>query len=267
MFLLNNTIENDAAFSEKDFESGLSIYEVIRIFHSKPIFLQDNLLRLDNSLKKSNIDIDVADLHIPDKLNKLIKLTNMQEGNLKYVLCFTDVNQTDEYIYQIPHSYPTEENYQNGITTVTCHAVRETPEIKYINGELRTLTNQLMKDRNAYEILLTDNENYITEGSRSNVFFIRENTLYTASTAYVLPGTSRKRVFDICKQHQIPLEEKRVSCRQLNQYDAAFITGTSPLILPIRMIDSTPFNVRNPLLRKLMEYYFALIESVSNNGK
>ena len=106
MILQNNLVTSEAGFSEKIFEKGLSIYEVIRIFKGNPIFLKDNLLRLDNSLKKSNIDIHVEDLNLPDKLQHFIRLENMTEGNLKYVLHFTS-GKPDEYIFQIPHAYPT----------------------------------------------------------------------------------------------------------------------------------------------------------------
>ena len=88
-FLLNNAINDGNKFSEAIFENGLSIYEVIRIFKGHPIFLTDNLIRLDNSLKKSNIGIHVQSLNIPDKLNRFITLEHITEGNLKYVLHFT----------------------------------------------------------------------------------------------------------------------------------------------------------------------------------
>lgn len=262
MILQNNTAKNIPDFSEAIFEKGLSIYEVIRIFNDHPIFLDDNLQRLDNSLKKSKIGIDVSSLHIPDKLNRFIALEHMKEGNVKYILDFTNGNTPDEYLYRIPHSYPSQLDYENGIDTITQHAVRENPEVKYFNGELRKLASALMKKNGVYEILLTDHEGYITEGSRSNVFFIKKNTLYTASTEYVLPGTSRKRVFDICKRQGITIIEQRVSETDVNQYDAAFLTGTSPLILPIRKINDIQLDTQNVLLRKIMKSYFSLIESV-----
>lgn len=262
MILQNDIIKTADDFTETIFEKGLSIYEVIRVFHGSPIFLQDNLMRLDNSLKKSNIDIDISTLHIPDKLNRLIALTHMDEGNLKYVLHFTNGNSPDEYIFRIPHSYPTREDYDRGVETVTCLAVRENPEIKYVNGELRNLTNRLIQEHRVYEVLLVDQEGYITEGSRSNVFFIKNNTLYTASTAYVLPGTSRKRVFDICKAHHLPIIEQRIPTHAIQEYEAAFLTGTSPLILPIRRIDEIGLNPQNQMLKNIMNYYFSLVESV-----
>lgn len=259
MILVNNIAQDSTGFSEKILEDGLSIYEVMRIFNGKPIFLQDNLLRLDNSLKKSNICLDIPALHLSDKLKHLIQLEHIEEGNIKYVLHFIN-RQMTEYLYTIPHSYPSAEAYQKGVDTMTCQAVRQNPEVKYLNPPLRNLTNRLIRENGVYEVILVDNENYITEGSRSNIFFIRKDTLYTTPAAYVLPGTSRKRVFDICKTEKINIEEKRIGLNTLAQYEAAFITGTSPLILPIRRIDSVFFHPDHPLLRRLMSSYFALLE-------
>ena len=246
MILQNNLVTSEAGFSEKIFEKGLSIYEVIRIFKGNPIFLKDNLLRLDNSLKKSNIDIHVEDLNLPDKLQHFIRLENMTEGNLKYVLHFTS-GKPDEYIFQIPHAYPTSEDYKQGVPTLTYSAMRENPGVKYINTDLRTRTNRLIKQKQVYEVLLVDKEGYITEGSRSNVFFIGDNVIFTAPLEYVLPGTSRKRVFDICHKHRFPIIEKRIPVSELARYDAAFLSGTSPLILPINRIDELRFDPGLPL--------------------
>ncbi|MDE5611783.1 MAG: aminotransferase class IV [Odoribacter sp.] len=259
MILLNNVIQEGNGFSEKIFETGLSIYEVIRVFNGHPIFLKDNLMRLDNSLNKSNIGIRVESLNIPDKLNRLINLEHITEGNLKYVLHFTGDNP-DEYIFQIPHAYPRTQDYENGVPVMTCEAVRKQPEVKYINPELRALTDRLIHENQVYEVLLVDTEGYITEGSRSNVFFIKKDTLYTTPTEYVLPGTSRKRVFDICQKYHLPVIEERIACQKLPTFDAVFLTGTSPLLLPINQINDIRYAVHSPFLRQLMSYYFALLD-------
>ena len=80
MVLINNQPNENNAFSTKIIESGLSIYEVIRVFEGHPIFLRDNLVRLANSLTKSNIDIDIENLNIPEKLRHFILLEKMTEG-------------------------------------------------------------------------------------------------------------------------------------------------------------------------------------------
>ena len=55
MMLFNNKPIDNKEYSEDILNEGLSIYEVCRVFRGKVIFLNDNLLRLDNSMKKSNI--------------------------------------------------------------------------------------------------------------------------------------------------------------------------------------------------------------------
>lgn len=260
MILVNNQVLDTISFSEKMLAEGLCIYEVIRIFNGAPIFLNDNLLRLDNSLKKSNIPIDPSVLHIPDKIRHLIQLEHIEEGNIKYLLHFTN-GQTDEYLYSIPHTYPAARDYRQGVDTVTCQAIRKNPEVKYLNPALREQTDELIRKCRVYEVILTDAEGYITEGSRSNIFFIKENIVYTAPVQYVLPGTSRKRVIDICKKQGIPVKETRIALPALPEYEAAFITGTSPLVLPIRKINHYSFDVQNITLRTIMSSYFTLLEN------
>ena len=129
--LFNNKPIDNKEYSEDILNEGLSIYEVCRVFRGKVIFLNDNLLRLDNSIKKSNIAIDLNSLHVAEQLNRLIQLENIKEGNIKYVLRVTPTG-IEQYVYQIKHSYPSEEAYQHGVDTVTCHAVRENAEVKYV---------------------------------------------------------------------------------------------------------------------------------------
>ncbi len=259
MILWNNQLVDKTDFDERIFAEGLSIYEVIRVFKGHPIFLNDNLLRLSNSLNKSNISIQVESLNIPDKLRQLIRMEHITEGNVKYVLHFSG-SRTDEYMFQIPHHYPAAIDYERGVPAMTYQMMRENPEVKYLNQHLRTISDRLMEIHRVYEVLLVDKEGYITEGSRSNVFFVQGQTLYTSPSAYVLPGTSRKRVFDICKQQGVSLLEQRIALKDTEKFDAAFLTGTSPLILPLNCIDKVVYSTGNPLMRRLMKHYFALLE-------
>jgi branched-chain amino acid aminotransferase len=53
--------------------------------------------------------------------------------------------------------------------------------------------------------------------------------------------------------------EREVNFNELQQFDAAFITGTSPKILPIKKIDNFTFNHQNKIVRQLMKKYDELI--------
>ena len=137
--------------------------------------------------------------------------------------------------------------------------MRENAEVKYINSGLREMTNRILQEKDVYEVLLIDKDGCITEGSRSNVFFIRDNMLYTAPLPNVLPGTSRKRVLNICREDKLNVIENCVNYNDVAHYEAAFITGTSPLVLPIARIDGIAFDPHHPLLVKVMKRYFDLL--------
>jgi branched-chain amino acid aminotransferase len=240
------------------FRDGISLYEVFRILNGHVLFLEDNIARLGNSICKSGWTGIAMPAGIAGRLERLIRENGIVEGNIKYVLHAAG-HGVDEYIYQIPHDYPTEKNYQDGVDVISLHASRDNAEVKYLHAGLRERTDQIIRAQGVYEVLLVDKHEYFTEGSRSNVFFIREDTLYTAPLPHVLPGTTRKRVIEICREEGIPVVEQRVALADARHVQAAFLTGTSPLVLPIRRMDEVRWNPRNPLLRRVMTRYFSLL--------
>ena len=72
-------------------------------------------------------------------------------------------------------------------------------------------------------------------------------------------GITRKHLLDIAGINRIPLEEKPIPVDGLKRMVSAFISGTSPKVLPVRQIDEYPFNVGHPLLKKLMTAFEGLI--------
>ncbi|MFA5420230.1 MAG: aminotransferase class IV, partial [Bacteroidales bacterium] len=95
----------------------------------------------------------------------------------------------------------------------------------------------------------------ITEGSRSNVFFIKENELFTAKVNSVLPGVTRAIVIQIIRALRFQLHETDIDVRDLPKFQSAFLTGTSPGILPIQSIDVFLLTIDHPLLRQLFAAY------------
>ncbi|MDR0766284.1 MAG: aminotransferase class IV [Odoribacteraceae bacterium] len=244
---------------EKRLHDGTSIYEVFRVLDGRVIFPEDNIARLEHSTRKHGWDFRVSPGEIAGKLERLIRLDKITEGNIKYVL--HDAGQgVEEYVYQIPHDYPAEAEYREGVKVITLEATRDNAEVKYMHPGLRSTTDRLIREHGAREVLLVDGEGYITEGSRSNVFFVREGRLYTAPLPRVLPGTTRKRVLASCAAGGIPVVEQRVALADVTRVQAAFLTGTSLLVLPVRQIDGVTLDVRDPLLRLVMSRYLSLFD-------
>ncbi len=260
-----NWIEN-GVLQDAQFAEYFTIYEVIRIFRGVPVFIHDNTERLFSSIRKSGINLDCNKIDLKSKTLSFVERCKISEGNIKYLLViknsgnYTTPAQFDEYMVQIPHRYPTEEEYALGVLTSIVFTERINPEIKYLNVKLREWTTKVINERNVYELLLVNDKGLVTEGSKSNIFFIKGDTLYTSPDEMVLGGTVRKRVIALAEREGFSVIKEASQYQDLDKYDAAFITGTSPMVLPIARVDNVEFNVENSILRKIMRSYFKMVK-------
>ncbi|MBN1044459.1 MULTISPECIES: aminotransferase class IV [unclassified Clostridium] len=230
---------------------GKVIYEVLRIIHGKPLFLENHLLRMENSFKLINIDHCLDNFKIRNDIENLVRENEKLEGNIKLTY---NVNEKVMRIFFINHSYPNEEMYKNGVKTILYFGERENPNAKIVNLNFREKVNIKIKENNAYEAILVDRNGYITEGSKSNIFMVKENVLLTSPIKTVLPGVTRGEIINIAIENGIKVEEVSYKYSDIEKLDGMFISGTSPKILPINQVDSIKMN-SNEIINKLIKCY------------
>lgn len=237
------------------------IYEVIRVIDGVPLFMEEHMERLSKSASFLNHDItNILDAIVMDT-KKIISLNNNPEKNLKILVYNIENPIPDYYIFFIESYYPNKELYQIGIKTITYKAVRDNPNAKVINNDFRKNVNICINENNAYEALLVNEADEITEGSRSNVFFVKNNSIYTSPGKDVLLGTTRKKIITICKELGIKVIESPITIEFLKKCDGLFITGTSPKVLPISQVDDMKFDSpNNRIVLKIKESYDSLIK-------
>jgi branched-chain amino acid aminotransferase len=266
-FVLNGVAEPADAFDNSLVYEGDSIYEVIRMTGGNPVFFSDHMERLATSVRLQKKKM-LAD---PDMLKKdiinLSRTERRKEINLKVVFNYNK-GENNYLVYFIEPIYPSESQYNNGVKGILFYAERKDPESKVINHKLRTsIYHKLILDV-AYEAILVNEKGVITEGSRSNIFFLKNDTLYTAPDNMVLGGITRKHILDICASNGIPVRMTGVKSTKLPDFDAVFMTGTSPMVLPFNKIDDFKFRVKVPVIEKLRKLYLSKAEeSITNFRK
>jgi branched-chain amino acid aminotransferase len=155
----------------------------------------------------------------------------------------------------ISHSYPSEQEYLEGVSTDLLLVERKNPNSKIVQKSIREMADQLIADQKLYEVLLVDRDGKITEGSRSNVFFVKDEVFFTAPPSKVLVGITRQKVVECLKELGFEVIEKCVTTKEINSYDAVFLTGTSPKVLPVRSIGTIKYNTQLICLKRLMDCY------------
>lgn len=254
---------------DRGFLFGDGIYEVMIKLKGNFFYAKEHLDRLNSCLEKINIDFDVS--IIPDKIDDLLEATKLeQEDCLIYI-------QITRGVAPRTHHFP-----KNAVPTLMMYALRKQfPEINQNRLKIISLPDQrwhrcdikmvsllgnVMANDQAikqasHEAILIRNKT-ITEGSHSNIFFVKNEVVYThPANEFILDGITRQIVIQLCKDLAIELRQEGVSVEKMKQMDEAFLTGTTTQIASIQQIDDHVYyrdNGVGVITRKLQEAFLKL---------
>ena len=257
---INNKLYLKDGFQMPD--ESVAVYEVLKVVGGIPLFYEDHIKRLNNSVKIAHIENFIfSELSFIEQIKILCKANNTYFGNVEFRISKLADNTIQSFIGFIPSYYPQPVNYLEGVKLSLFAAERENPNAKVKNTKTRLNANKFINDNQVFEVLLVNDEDFITEGSRSNVFFIQGNTVYSAPLKYILPGITRKYAIKALEEINVSIMDKLVNKNDLHTMDAAFLCGTSLGILPIKQIDDCEFDVQNKWLRDSMLEFNAIVQA------
>lgn len=243
--------QNLEKFLEQD---SAKIYEVIRVIDRKPIFLKEHFDRMNNSIKLSGYKEEMEYESFKKSIEMLIKENDFENCNVRVSFFIKEMPLV--LMYYVKSSYPSDELYKKGIYVVTVKKQRKNPNVKFFESSFRDTIDNTLSEKGAFEAILVNDDDSISEGSKSNVFFVKGNTLVTSVDSAVLLGVTRGKVIEVCKNNGINVEKRNISLNELHDFDAAFITGTSNNVLPIRAIDELVYDsANNETVMKTSELY------------
>lgn len=87
------------------------------------------------------------------------------------------------------------------------------------------------------DALLLDYEGYIAECATTNIFFVKNNTLYTPIADRFLNGITRQTIIEIAKSLGLEVKEERLKLEQIEEFTGCFTTGTAIEVQNINSID------------------------------
>lgn len=231
---------------DRGFLFGDGIYEVMVQINGRFFYGNAHLKRLQFCLDKININFDVKTLS--SEIDALLIASDLvTEDCLLYI-------QITRGTAPRTHSYP-----KDILPTVMMYAIpKKLPDINLINASVVTtndyrwekcdikmtsllgnvMANEFSMQQDCFETLFV-RDGIITEASHCNVFFIKDETVFThPANQYILNGITRQIVIDLCNKLKIKLIEKGVAFSDIENYEEAFLTGTSTQIASIKNINN-----------------------------
>lgn len=235
-------------------------YEVLRVMLSAPLFYDDHIERLLHSLNGLGIDTyKLCKKDILSQIDRLIKSNSKTFGNVEIRVITDNLAILHIYVGFVLHHYPEPLDYIQGVFTDLIEVERDTPNLKLKHSNARLQANKMLANASLYEVLLVNKIGQITEGSKSNVFFIINGKVITSPENLILKGITRNYALMSLESLGIDVEFRSILAKDLHLVDAAFLCGTSPGILPIRAISNVVLDVNHVLVRKVMERYNLIV--------
>ena len=241
-------MKNSITFNSTLSKFGIGLFETIKI-KEHPVNLEYHMERLFNSIKElgiiSNLDrheLEYEILRYIDNnkiLNKALRLTVFDEGfNIS--------------IRDIPYD---EETYKAGFK-INISPIKRGDSIIYKHKTTNYLENIYTKNfanKNGFnDGLFISTDNTILECSMSNIFFIKENIIYTPSGELpILNGTKKKRILEVCEELNIIVRECEIKLEDLSKFDFVFISNSLMDVMRVTQIENIKYEHNNKLFDKI----------------
>lgn len=258
--VLNGSLAEAKAVEGKGFDAGNTAYEVMRIIKGVPLFYMEHYNRMKHTVNAVGRRLMMSSEQLKEDIKRLLSANNTDSCNVK-VLILGNGGTEERLVYISKSYYPSQAQADAGVRTGLFQIERQNPNAKIVNKCYKEAVAKRIEEGAFFEVLLTDSLGRVTEGSKSNVFFVRNGCILTAPGEFVLKGITRQYVLEACRNAGVEAIEKFVEADSIRSVDAAFLSGTSIKVLPIKTVDDVVLDSSdNPVVAAVRREYDRILE-------
>lgn len=254
MTLINGESKEHIEISDRGFQYGDGLFETIEVRNGQPVFLERHLDRLNSGCRR---------LFIPPLDHELLSIEakeqckHSEQAVLKIIITrgsggrgYRQPNVIQPTRVLSLHPFPDypDAYKEQGIVARFCHTrLGLNPVlagIKHLNRLEQVLARAEWNDPEIQEGLMLDINDHVIEGTMTNLFYFKNNTLYTSLIELAgVAGIMRSIIIGLASNHDIPLIEHTFTKDELLSADEIFICNSIIGIWPIKQIANTHFPV------------------------
>ncbi len=248
--------EATVPLSDIHYAYGFGVYETIRVLQGKPRFLEAHCKRLMESAGIIGLEHSFSPEFAAKSAKDLIIKNEIENCNIKILLLGGSTPEKASLnILCLNPRYPDRKLYKQGAHTITKELERPFPHAKTLNMLPSYLAHLEAKAAGAFDTLLINRSGCITEGTSTNVFAIKDKTIFSPPEDEILLGVTRDNLLKIAKQNGFTVKEKDLKLADIATYDNLFLTSTSAKIMPIRSVNGHTWEQVSPALKELMQQF------------
>ena len=238
---------------DSGFLLGDGVWEGIRLHHGQLVFEKDHFDRLYHGAKKLNIDVGIPKRELKTLVYTVLEANDMitdihirliiSRGLKKTPYQHPSANEGGATIVIIPEYKKADKSInENGISLAAVQTRRGTADTQ--DPRLNTLSKLncifacIEADKlGADEGLMLDMNGYVSTCNSTNFFIVKNEEVWTSTGEFCLPGITRNKIIQLCKENNIPVYEKNFLLENVSTADEAFVTGTFAGVIPVASLN------------------------------
>jgi len=269
---LNGTYVAEEHAHVSIFDRGLlfgdGVYEVAAVFNGRLLDADRHLVRLERSMREIGLPAPYDADALQDMMQRLASENGIREG-LVYLQVTRGAAERDfpfpsqvtptAFAYARPKKLSDDPN----AVGIRLHVV---PDLRWQRCDIKStsmlaqvLAKQAARQAGAFEAMMHE-DGLVTEGGSSNVWIVRNGTIYTRPTSYdILAGITRDVVLEVARDAGVPVQQRAFTVEQAIAADECFMTSATSFVLPVTQIgDKRVANgVVGPVSMRMRDGYLA----------
>jgi branched-subunit amino acid aminotransferase/4-amino-4-deoxychorismate lyase len=270
VFWIDKIVPTDNAavsIADSSFLYGLGLFETLRACGGKVFRIQDHIDRLLNSAAALGVPCGLTADFIENAVGQVLEANGLKEARMRMTLSGGPLAQADTPTGTLLITateftpYP-KEYYDKGVRVILTD-FRQNSKDPTCGHKTTCYAPRLLALKKAHEKLATEalwftTENKLAEGCISNIFLVKDNTLYTPTTdTPVLSGIARRTVLELAQKKKIKAVEQDLTIHDLLSAQEVFMTNVIMTLLPVTSIESHSVDEGKvgPITKELTEAY------------
>ena len=254
---------------DRGFIFGDAIYEVIPVYRRKPLRLAAHLARLQRSLDEIRITSPHSDGEWAGLIGDLINYSEhddqavylqVSRGVAKREFGLLQGVEPTVFMLSSPFVSPPQQQIDNGVAAVSLVDFRWLRcDIKSTSLLGANMLRQFANDAGGAECVLF-RDGYLTEGSSSNIFVVRNGVLVTPpKSRLTLPGITYELLLELALANGVPTQVRDVAESEVKAADELMLSASLRELLAITQLDGKPVGDGKPgeVFRRLYELFQA----------
>ncbi|MCW3077525.1 MAG: 4-amino-4-deoxychorismate lyase [Bacteroidetes bacterium] len=232
--------EPSVAFNNRAFRYGDSLFESIRLCNNKLMFLRDHIsrLKLGMTVLRMNVPAEFSHDNIQELIIQLLKHnTHAPNARIRLTVFRNEggyyTPETNDISFLIESEELTQAYTLNqkglwaDLYSDIKKPINKLANIKTGNALLYVMAGLAKQSMKLDECFLINENGTICESISSNIFIVKNGTIYTAPlTEGCVAGIMRKQIMSIATQNKILIFENQITVNTIMNGDEVFLTNS-----------------------------------------